>query len=1312
MREHKRLRLAFYIGAAGVALLFICVGVVLHSQSFRNYALEQIVQAAQQSTGTRIAVKDMALTWRPLAIEFDGISAQSRGVSGRDPLFTAARVRVNLKLIPLLHRSIDVEEVDIERPAVYIRTAANGQTNLPAMPGDAVSDSGFETQIALLLIRDGLISYDDRQIPLSAELRNFHGQVGFDREANSYKGQIAYDAGRIETPQVRTFEHSAELRFVANAAHCVIESLDVAMLHSHLRAHGDLATYTSPVFTGAYSGEVSGEDLRWITRNASVPVGDMSLQGEVVYRTAQGATLLDRVILHGNFESGALIVPANKSKVLLKQVRAGYRLDGGKLYVDGVRAGAFGGRVTSDSNVINLKSSGGEFHVVVNGAAIQQAGHDMGIASHGMEVVGIADVDVSGKWKNNIGDATVKAHAVIRRPEQVQAEQVQAAKGVIPLEGVINVEYNAAQDRATFGASNLRTVNEQLSVTGVLSRNSSLNVHFASSDLHELGALIDSVTTSVKAHGLGAYDLHGSAEFTGKVSGAVKDPHFEGLLAASNLQIEGTTWRTLQGRVGADAHSVQIQDGSLLGQAKERVRFDGGIKLINWSVDPAAPLSLHASVQNVSAAEAQRLGRTSYPVTGLLSGELSLSGSERSPAGRGHVELVQGVVWNEPVNAFSVDFDADRQSVHVTSTVRAPAGAVTAKATYDLGSRRYQVQGQTQNLKLEQVHILQQRQDSVSGQLTAEVSGSGTLDDPQLSGRAQIPSLGVRGETFAGVDAQVTVRNKHADLSLHSAINQNQLQVKGGVELTGAYPATIALDTGSVEIGPLLDKFAPGGAQGATGQMEIHATLNGPLNEPAQIQAHAEIPSIRLRTKSIDLASAKPIKLDYRAGVLQVDSAELKGNGTDIRVSGSLPVQGAGDMNLSANGTLDLGLLQDWTGGGHSSGQVDVELTAKGKKTEPVIQGRVRIANAVYTSDSLPVGIESLNGDISIDGNRLQIAKLSGTAGGGTVSVSGSATYGNNTSFNLALGATSVRVRQNGVRAVVDANLAWSGTTTTSILGGRVTVDKLSFNQGSDLAEIISQLSGDNTVSDSSSSTHSVKLNVAVQSSNNLNLASSQLSIGGSANLNVVGNLADPIILGRVALTSGEVFFLGKRFEIQNGTIAFANTVRTEPVVSLYVNTVVDQYTITINLSGRVDHLKTSYTSDPSLSTADIINLLAFGQTTADAASNTTSPASLGAESAVASAAGSQVASQVQKLTGISQLTLNPLAGNNQNPGSQVAIQQRVSGNILLTFGTDVTDAQNQTIQVQYQVKRNVSVSVLRDEFGGYGFDVRYHKAF
>jgi hypothetical protein len=84
----------------------------------------------------------------------------------------------------------------------------------------------------------------------------------------------------------------------------------------------------------------------------------------------------------------------------------------------------------------------------------------------------------------------------------------------------------------------------------------------------------------------------------------------------------------------------------------------------------------------------------------------------------------------------------------------------------------------------------------------------------------------------------------------------------------------------------------------------------------------------------------------------------------------------------------------------------------------------------------------------------------------------------------------------------------------------------------------------------------------------------------------------------------------------------------------------------------------------------------------------------------------------VQKLAGISQLSINPLAGNSSNPGAQVAIQQRVTGNLLLTFSANATSAQNQTVQVQYQPKKNVTVSVLRDEYGGYGIDVRYHKEF
>ena len=69
------------------------------------------------------------------------------------------------------------------------------------------------------------------------------------------------------------------------------------------------------------------------------------------------------------------------------------------------------------------------------------------------------------------------------------------------------------------------------------------------------------------------------------------------------------------------------------------------------------------------------------------------------------------------------------------------------------------------------------------------------------------------------------------------------------------------------------------------------------------------------------------------------------------------------------------------------------------------------------------------------------------------------------------------------------------------------------------------------------------------------------------------------MILGRVNLNGGEIFFMGKRYEMQNGTIEFSNPVRTEPVLNLYVKTTVQQYDITLNFTGPADRLRTNYTS-------------------------------------------------------------------------------------------------------------------------------------
>ncbi len=1291
-----------------VVILFAAASAILRSKSFQEYALGRILASVRESTGAEVRVQSMNVTYSPLAVVLYGIVAKNPAVPvSEPPLLLADRLQISLLIRPLLHHQLQVKSLTIDHPVVHVRTAVNGQTNLPVPPQtNSSSNSTMTVEIAHFVINNGLLQYDDQQTPLSAELQGFRTEVNYSRLTSSYKGLVAYDVGRIQTAQTRTFDHKAELHFDADAKHCVIENLDLSLRHTHVVVRGDLSNYENPEFAGQYQAEVSGEDVGWILKDPTLPVGDLELQGKATYRTAAGSAWQDRLLADGTLESAGLTVPSGTSRVAVRALHAVYHLKNGSLHLNDARAEVLGGRFTSASNVIDLVNNSGNVRFTLRGASLEQAVRTVSARNpQTPQIAALADLDLDASWKGSPKNAVAHAHAVLR-------ETSTASPNAIPLDGNITLDYDTAKNRASFQQSTVRTGNTQLTLTGVVSRDSALRVNLTTRDLRELGALVAAVSPSATSQQVAAYDVHGGAQFSGQVSGVLADPHVDGQLSATDLQFFKTKWKTVRAHIAVDSQSLAIAGGSLVNATQGRMTFEGKTRLVNWSPAPTSPFTAHTRIDQISATDLEKLANASYPIEGLLSGEISASGSQNQPAAHGHLELSKAVVWNEPLNLLSINIEADRQTIHLNGDARAAAGAMTARLAYEPSTKHYEIAIKTDNLTLEKVQALQRSAGAASGQLTANISGTGTIDNPVLSAHLQIPDLQMRGETFHQVDAQLDAKGKHTDFQLKSDVEQTSIQAKGTVELIPGYPANVTLDTGQVPIGPLLVRFVPNSQHGAEGKMEIHATLQGPLQTPAQLQAHAEIPVLELHAQSIKLVNASPIRMSYRAGVLQLEQAELKGDNTDIRLNGTIPLQGNGAMNVNADGSVNLVILQPWTDGGTSSGQVNVQLKAQGSPSQPAIDGHVRIANAVYTSDALPVGIESLNGDLAIAGNRIDISNLTAQAGGGTVNITGNAIYGKNSNFNLALRANSVRLRQSGVRSVLNADLAWNGSQDSSLLSGRVVVDKLAFNQGSDLSEILGQFSDDETVSDSSSFARNVKLNVAVQSSQSLNLASSQLSIVGSANLNAQGTAANPVILGRISLTSGEVFFLGKRFEIDSGAISFSNPVRTDPVVNLQVKTTIEQYNITASILGPVDKLKTTYTSEPALPTADIINLLAFGQTTAEAASNGNTPASVGAESAVASAAGSQVASQVQKLTGISQLTLNPLAGNNQNPGSQVAIQQRVSGNILLTFSTDITSAQNESIQVQYQARKNVSVSVLRDENGGYGIDVRYHKVF
>jgi translocation and assembly module TamB len=313
--------------------------------------------------------------------------------------------------------------------------------------------------------------------------------------------------------------------------------------------------------------------------------------------------------------------------------------------------------------------------------------------------------------------------------------------------------------------------------------------------------------------------------------------------------------------------------------------------------------------------------------------------------------------------------------------------------------------------------------------------------------------------------------------------------------------------------------------------------------------------------------------------------------------------------------------------------------------------------------------------------------------------------------MNVVMKAQRVRIRyQDQIRTLIDSDLTLEGNSQASNLTGRVLIDTLSFTPEFDLAGLASSVESGPESTPSQGFAQNLKLNITVQTSKQLNLTSSQVSLQGSANLQVIGTAEDPVIIGRTDFTGGDIFMMNQRYQIQRGVIQFSNPNRTEPVLNVVLTTTINQYNLTLTFTGPLDKMETSYISDPPLATADIVNLIARGQTPEQAAN---SPSNLSATSILAAGAASEVSGGIQKLAGLSSFSIDPtLGGNDTNPGARIALQKRITSALLFTFASDVTDTQREIIQGEYQFNRRWSASVTRDENGGFAVDGKYHKRF
>jgi translocation and assembly module TamB len=1311
--------LLWVTGAIGLVLLLLVVGVVavLHNARFHQYLLQKADQIASEQLGTQVTLQNFSIHLSNLSVDLYELTIDGATPYSTPPLLQVQHVALDFRIVSVWHGKWYFDNIRADNPVVRILTDTRGISNLPSLKNTGSTNTNiFKLGVRQASLHHGELYVNDKNIPLDADLRDVNFSSSFDSSHQEYLGSLSYRDGQLRFGSFNSIRHNLQAQFTATPNSFDLTNAKIDGGSSQFNARATLSHYDDPTINAHYNAVLDGAALRQILKNPSIPSGIVVTKGSVQYQHSSQMPFLDSLTVEGSLTSRQLDVREKQIRTRLRNIAAQYTLQSGNLSIQQVRANLLGGAADGD---MVIRKIGADSHAVLNvslhGISMANAQQLMAplAATKDVAVRGTLNGTVQAKWGRTLDDLTAQTDLSIRGSIfNVHAQRNNA--NALPVSGIIRGAYSAANQQIKLTNSLLQMPQTSLTMNGTLSQRSSLAVHFKSSDLGELQTLADTFSPGINSNS-SQLGLAGTASFDGMINGSASAPHIRGQLVASNLQIRRTQWRSLRTNVEASPSLVSLQDGTLIPEPQGNIAFSGSVALHEWSFTKENPIQLELDARQLDVVDISKLVNSSLPVDGALAANVHIHGTALNPIGHGNISLTKASVYQQPIHSANLNFTGSEGQIQGNLSAHLASGTVQTTFSFRPEQKSYTAKLSATSIVLAKLEILQAHHIDANGTVNLNASGEGLLNNPQFNATLQTSKLEISHQTIDGLTLQASVANHVATADLNSQAIQSSIRAHAKVNLTGDYFTDATLDTQSIPLRPLLATYALAQASNLGGTTEVHATLQGPLKDWKQLEIHATLPALKVNYgSSVQLAATSPIHVDYTHGLIALQKASIRGTDTDLQIQGTIPTVGNRPIELLLLGTMNLQIAQLLDPDLKSSGQLRFNINSYGARTDPNIEGEVDVVDASFYGGDLPLSLQHGNGVLTLTKNRLNIKTFKANSGGGTVTAQGGVTLRPSLQFDLGVVANDIRMLYpQGVREELAGDIRLAGNTDNAVLGGRVQIENLSFTPDFDLASFTSQLSGGIALPPSQGFAQNTRLNVAISSNNNLNLVSRTLSIDGTANLQVRGTVAQPVILGRVNLTNGDVIFNGNRFTLGGGTVQFVNPSETQPVVNLALNTTIQQYNIHLRFNGPVDQLRTNYTSDPSLPAADIINLLAFGETTEASAANPTTPTNQAAMGLVASQVSSQITSRVAKIAGISQLSINPVlaGGSTQGPaGAVVTIQQRVTGNLFVTFSTNVATTQNQVIMGQYNVSPRLAFSVTRDQNGGVAFDTLFKR--
>jgi translocation and assembly module TamB len=1315
---------------AVLLLLVVAALIILPSGWFREKVRARMIYEIERVSGGRSEIGAFRFDWSTMTAEVAPFVLRGTEPPGEEPLFQADSIKVGLRIVSMMKRDVDIASLVIEQPRVNILVDNNGITNFPRPKLDRPSGKHpierlVDLAIAEITLKNGTLRYGDRRLPIDVRGRFLTASLGYDFTGPSYRGALTMGEMTVDAKPVLPVTVAFDSRVALFKNSVRVERALMTMKDTTVEASGTVENFSTPKLDFDVRANGTLAELGPPLRLPRPHTGDVTFAGKLTYSS------LDRLLIAGRVTGQHLAVKQDRVSIDEISLTSDVRMTADDVALRDTTVHALDGVFRGSMDIRDFKAF--KVNGSLTGVSIRSLARMA--ALEGSKLAGTMNgpVEVTGSFEKGTRD--IKAGGRFN---------VAATQDGIPVEGFVEAAYDQRRNELQLGNSYLTLPSSRLDFRGTLGQQ--LQIRLESRNLNDLLPALE--LASRKAPDKLPLELKpgGSALFEGAVTGPLNDARVAGTATLTGFEVGGQHVQRLTASVVATASGLQAGSFAL---AQDTMRATGSIDaaLNGWRLEDSSAVSGTFKLTDARIATLLANAGRKMPVDGVLSASVKLEGTAKAPKATLNLTVEKPTLYGETFDRLRAQVNYEGAGVEVINGVaEVGAARVLLDGSYrhpenDWTNGTLQFDVRSEAWTLQNVANIRKLRPGLSGAFKLHASGvmsvrNGELFPQKINGNLDLANLSFEGRSIGNFSVDARTSGHQADFKMGGNLRGSKINGFGAFELSGDYPGIAEFSFSPLTFSTAQDLLLA--AQGRQpmpfdGYVAGRILFSGPVKKPELLRVRIELPTLQVvparramtarQIAELALRNAEPVSVEYDGTSFQIRSAHMVGRDTDLRVSGVVNLKDKTPWDLRVDGTLNVGVLQDFNQDLVSSGAAVIQATVRGTMQEPRLNGRVELKNASFYLADFPNGLDNANGTIVFDDRRATIENLKAQTGGGDLSLNGFVSFGREFIYRLQASADQVRIRYpEGVSTTANASLTLTGTGPNSLLSGTVTVLRAGFNPRTDIAGLLATAPTPVAAPATRNEyLRGMQFDVRVETVPNLQFQTSLTQdVQAEADLRVRGTPAKPVVLGRIVISQGEIQFFGNKYSINRGEIGFFNPVRIEPVIDMDLETRVRGVLVNINFNGSLNKLNVSYRSDPPLQSAEIIALLAVGRTpgsnAALASGQTVSNQSFLSSSSnnlLGQAVAVPVSSRLQRFFGVSRLKIDPqLTGLSAVPQARLTIEQQISRDVTLTYVTNVAQPNQQIIRLEWDLSRTWSVVAVREENGLFGVDFLFKKRF